>query len=395
MRLTVGILAEAAGAKPARAEVYAFDLMAACAYYGITTVDRLAAFLAQVGHESGGLRYVREIASGAAYEGRKDLGNIQPGDGERFAGRGLIQTTGRANYARVRDRLRARLAVDVPDFEADPAALEEPKWAAWSAADYWDMCGLNALADAGDFEAITRKINGGLNGQDDRLKRWEKAKVALAQAADAQPAPAPAPTTYTPAGELAAQEQPMLPFVAAAIPALLDEAPSLIRIFGNSPQAEKNAKAAEAVAEIAKKATGEPTVEGAVSAIQADPDKAAAYREAVHQSMGDLLGLMLQANEADEKSRVAATDRNIQLGTATGGRWLWLLGAIVVIVVIVSYLITAGVLFSTHTTFSDETKALLLGQIVIFGFTTVLVFLFGSNISNRIDQRDKQQRGEQ
>ena len=101
------------------------------------------------------------------YEGRADLGNNQPGDGQRYCGRGLIQITGRANYAAARNRMRA-IGIDCPDFEAEPEQLEEPWWAALSAADYWTSRGLNPLADAGDFEAITRRINGGLNGQADR-----------------------------------------------------------------------------------------------------------------------------------------------------------------------------------------------------------------------------------
>lgn len=182
------------------------------------------------------------------------------------------------------------------------------------------------------------------------------------------------------------KEKEMLPFIAAAIPALIQAAPSLIRIFGESPQSEKNAKAAELVAEIAKTATGQPTTEGAVHAIESDPAQAAAYREAIHQNMGELVSLSIQVSEAEDKSRGAALDRNLALANASGGRWLWLLGAIAVIVVLVSYGITAGVLF-TSTTFSDETKAMLLGQVVIFGFVTVLAFLFGSNIQNRLDKK--------
>ena len=101
-----------------------------------------------------------------------DLGNTIKGDGFRYRGRGLLQTTGRANYR----SLSRRLGVD---FEASPELLAEYKWAALSAADYWDSRKLNALADAGDFERITRKINGGLNGQADRLKLWAMCKQAV------------------------------------------------------------------------------------------------------------------------------------------------------------------------------------------------------------------------
>lgn len=126
-------------------------------------------FLAQIAHESGGFRYVREIASGAAYEGRADLGNTEAGDGERFRGRGLIQITGRSNYA------ACGVALGL-DLLAAPELLEEPANAARSAAWFWDSRHLNELADRGDARGITKRINGGLNGYQDRL-----AYLALAQ----------------------------------------------------------------------------------------------------------------------------------------------------------------------------------------------------------------------
>lgn len=102
----------------------------------------------------------------------------------------------------------------------------------------------------------------------------------------------------------------MLPFVAAAIPALIQMAPQLIRIFGASPQAEKNAQAAEVVAEIAKKATGENTVEGAVMAMQADPQAAAQFREEVHLSMGELIGMVERVNAMEQKNIADARQYN-------------------------------------------------------------------------------------
>jgi len=158
---------------------------AAMAAYSIDTPARQAAFLAQIGHESGGLQYPRELwgptPAQTRYEGRADLGNTQPGDGKRFRGHGLIQVTGRDNHARARDRLRAKFPErDVPDFEADPEALALSEWAALSAADFWEGHGLNALADAGDFEKITKRINGGLNGYADRRARYDQAREVLA-----------------------------------------------------------------------------------------------------------------------------------------------------------------------------------------------------------------------
>ena len=173
----------AVGANVARAELWLEPMRAAADVYDIYTPERVAAFLAQIGHESAGLKYTTELwgpsPAQRRYEGREDLGNTQPGDGARYKGHGLIQTTGRANHARVRDRLRQRLGDWVPDFEAHPELLATHEWAALSAADYWDDRGLNALADAGEFERITRRINGGLNGQADRLAKWRAVRAEL------------------------------------------------------------------------------------------------------------------------------------------------------------------------------------------------------------------------
>lgn len=139
---------------------------------GITTKPRQAAFLAQLAHESGGLRYMEEIASGAAYEGRRDLGNTQPGDGRRYKGRGPIQLTGRANY---REAGRA-LGIDL---ENHPERASDPDVGFRIAAWYWQTRGLNGLADQGNFREITRRINGGYNGLADRERYWAVARQVL------------------------------------------------------------------------------------------------------------------------------------------------------------------------------------------------------------------------
>lgn len=172
MRLTVGQIAAATGAPTPRAERFADALNEAMAKFEINTPARQAAFLAQVGHESGRLVYVREIATGQAYEGRKDLGNVKVGDGRRFKGRGLIQLTGRFNYA----KCAAAFGVDCIN---KPELLEQMPYCAYTAAWFWSVNGLNPLADASKFEAITRRINGGLNGYADRLVLWKSAKRAL------------------------------------------------------------------------------------------------------------------------------------------------------------------------------------------------------------------------
>lgn len=169
-------IAQCTGASIERAQSFQPHLEAAMEEFEINTVPRQAAFLAQIGHESGGLHYTKEIwgptPTQERYEGRADLGNTQPGDGSKFRGRGLIQMTGRANYDKVGDALGLPL-IDHPEL------LETPANAARSAAWFWQSHGLNELADAGEFERITRRINGGLNGQEDRLALWDRAQEVL------------------------------------------------------------------------------------------------------------------------------------------------------------------------------------------------------------------------
>lgn len=133
---------------------------------------RESAFLAQIMHESGSLRYVKEIASGVAYEGRKDLGNVFAGDGIKYKGRGLIQITGRDNYRLCGEALSLPL-LDHPEL------LETPVNACRSAAWFWHDRGLNVLADMGEFDKITRRINGGTNGKAERDSFFALAKATL------------------------------------------------------------------------------------------------------------------------------------------------------------------------------------------------------------------------
>lgn len=169
-------LAASTGSTVARARFWLKPITDAMTEFAITTPARQAAFLAQIGHESGGLMYTRELwgptPAQVRYEGRADLGNTHPGDGSKYRGRGFIQITGRANYAAAGKALHLDL-IDHPEI------LEDPEMVAVSAAWWWKSHGLNELADAGDFQRITRIINGGTNGLADRLARWEKAKDAM------------------------------------------------------------------------------------------------------------------------------------------------------------------------------------------------------------------------
>lgn len=176
---------------PAKRALYLPHLNEAMRRCGIDTPLRVAAFAAQLAHESGELRWMEEIwgptAAQLRYEPPGDLarrlGNTQPGDGLRFKGRGPIQITGRANYRQYGELLGV-------DLVADPARAAAPELAFATAGLYWQRNGLNELADARDFVAITKRINGGTNGLADRQRYYALALVALLPAV---PSPRGAP----------------------------------------------------------------------------------------------------------------------------------------------------------------------------------------------------------
>jgi putative chitinase len=165
--------------------------------YDISTPVRQACFIGQCAHESGNFKTLqenlnysaeglmktwpsrfatKEIAdqyarnpakiAGKVYNGR--LGNTNEEEASKYLGRGLIQLTGKENYG------NCGLGIGI-DLLADPTLLLDPRYAAISAGWFWNKKGLNGLADSGDFETMTKRINGGLIGLDDR-----KAKIAKA-----------------------------------------------------------------------------------------------------------------------------------------------------------------------------------------------------------------------
>lgn len=140
--------------------------------YDINTYLRIAHFMGQVTHECAGFRTTEEFASGAAYEGRQDLGNTQRGDGRRYKGRGLLQLTGRANYR----EMGAKLGIDL---ENNPRTAGDPLISLKIACEYWKSRNINKPCDSDDLIRVTRLVNGGLNGLDDRRKYLRKAKTAL------------------------------------------------------------------------------------------------------------------------------------------------------------------------------------------------------------------------
>lgn len=142
--------------------------------YDINTAIRIAHFMGQVTHECAGFSTTEEFASGAKYEGREDLGNIFPGDGKKFKGRGLIQLTGRANYKRIGGILGLPL-------EENPDLAGEPILSLKIACEYWKSRKINSASDRDDLITVTKLVNGGLNGLEDRRKYLQKAKTAIAR----------------------------------------------------------------------------------------------------------------------------------------------------------------------------------------------------------------------
>ena len=183
MNLTYDTLKKIVPTLPKNADVFIPYLNEMIGLFEINTPRRLAGFISQIAHESGGFKYTVEIASGDAYENRKDLGNIYPGDGKRFKGRGLIQVTGRNNYAAMGKELGQ-------DFVKNPDLLAAPQFAVKSAAIFWRNIKGNGLMDLPDtwrsktrkydpFQMLTYKVNGGQNGYADRLQYFNRALQVL------------------------------------------------------------------------------------------------------------------------------------------------------------------------------------------------------------------------
>jgi putative chitinase len=186
-----------------------------CPLYEIDVPQEYCHFLAQACHETDHFKTLREYASGNAYEGRQDLGNTQPGDGVRFKGRGIFQTTGRANYLELGIKKGRRdMFVDTPEL------LEQPEYAVWSACEYWKTRGLNDIANHADSDVLKKKyrgavldlspveyisyrVNGGNRGLDERKKFY-----LIAQRVLTEPAAPRLVRARTPAGKRAKKRKP-------------------------------------------------------------------------------------------------------------------------------------------------------------------------------------------
>lgn len=191
-QLTPDLFALCTGAIPATAEKCTPWANHALEAYGIASTNGVGMFLANVGHETGNLRFLSELwgptEAQSRYDTRKDLGNLYLGDGFKYRGRGWFQTTGRGNYLALTQRLRKRWPMEsVPDFVLQPDLLMQPEWAAISAADYVEMRNLNHYADIGDFDGYCDVINlgrkteklGDSNGYKQREALWAAARPAL------------------------------------------------------------------------------------------------------------------------------------------------------------------------------------------------------------------------
>lgn len=178
-------LAQAMGCSLARAHEMCAAMNNAMLAADCTTENRAAMWCAQIGHESAGLVYMEEIADGSAYNGRADLGNTQPGDGPRYKGSGPIQLTGRANFRAFSGWCYHNGWVPTPRyFEDNPHLVRaDPHWGFLAASWYWTVArpGINSMCDNRDLVGVTRAINGGTNGIEDRRVRWNRC-LALGKA---------------------------------------------------------------------------------------------------------------------------------------------------------------------------------------------------------------------
>jgi predicted chitinase len=187
IQLSAETIAAGTGSSLDLAKAYKDSINEALNKYGIVKPAQITAFLSQIGHESGGLKWSTELATGKAYEGRKDLGNTSRGDGVKYKGRGLIQVTGKANYQKMSEAFGE-------DFVKNPELISTPKYAVLTAAHFWinrkkkykgRSLNLNEIAEDLDhkepanagvnypaFEIITRGINGGVNGLKDRIAKF-------------------------------------------------------------------------------------------------------------------------------------------------------------------------------------------------------------------------------
>lgn len=406
--ITIAAL-RAAGATQAKAEELLDAMKLGAAFYSVDTPLRIAHFLAQVGHESGGFVHVREVwgptDAQKRYEGRRDLGNVHQGDGIRFLGRDYMQTTGRNNYAALRDRLRKRLP-DVPDFELHPEELEDPPWSVLGAFDYWGMNNLNAAADTDDCDLVSDKVNighptktrGDANGFADRERRLKAIKAALA--AESPIAQEARLEQLSPPAEVAAagafpddalieqalapsQEKPMVPMlIPVVLQALSALVPQLGSIFGSGSEvSQRNLKAAEVVITAAKGAAGAVNEQELLEKIQAgDPAIVSAVTDAVKT-------VYFEVVEAGGGGIAAARNANVAAAAQPGAGFKTPAFAVTMALLPLVYMTVYYVLTGD---FASEVKSMVIAAVVSGILGSVAGFWLGSSFSSqRKDERGK------
>lgn len=279
------------GANEENLNRFAADVMLAASEFALdATVQRLAMWIAQIAHESGSFRFVEELADGSAYEFRADLGNTMPGDGRTFRGHGLIQITGKTNHYACARYFNVPPNTIVEWLKSPEGASRS---AGWYCAQYRPQ--ILAAMDAGDFREVTRLINGGYNGIDDREERWQ-ALQAFLQGVSASgfegPIVEPIPTVTE---EVIREEKPrmavpLIPIFAALLPELLKLIPQLGQIFSSGSEVSKrNLKAAEIVTDVIVSATRQPNLQAAVEAMADDPAMRQSAQTAVEQNWFKLI----------------------------------------------------------------------------------------------------------
>lgn len=350
----------------------------------------VAHWLAQLAHESGQLRYTRELATGDAYEGRANLGNTQPGDGRRFRGRGFIQLTGRGNYSEYA-AASGHNVVAQPDLLEDVALAADVSGWFWSARRVWERT--EGTEDR--VRAITKIINGGTNGLDERRAFFERARLAMGDPAE-MPAPTDRPTAAAPIehhdfpADPPAQPDaamrgespdyggpspmiPILPLLSAVLPSLIRNLPELGKIFGSGSEvSERNIAAGTKVLEVITAATGAVNAVDAAEKIAADPQARQAAASAIQSHWFELV-------EAGGGGIAGARKADLD-GQAAG--WVWyrsgvfLMGLLLLPLV---YAAAAAVLFpAVGGDWPTEVRASAL--MLILGLATVVsAYWFGAS----------------
>lgn len=402
--MTPDLLQACWGCSSTAAYQFAGPLTRAMERYGINRLVLQAAFLAQVGHESGCGRWTKEIwgptPAQERYEFRADLGNNKPGDGSRFRGRGLIQITGRYNYE------QCGKALDL-DLLAHPELLEQPDNAAMSAGWFWDAHGCNAFADAGDFTGLTRRINGGLNGLQDRLALHKRCTAALIQAAPISPPPVPIEAPTQPAAPIVEaghdadpvevqatidERAPMTqvdtsavgktiggavalvnPMLGAAIAALAGLLPEVAKLFPpGSEVAQRNVALATAVVDHVTQAVGAANAQEAVERVAVDPAAAQTAQKAIQ-------GAWFELQEAGGGGIQGAREYSQKVAESGVPAYklppLWITLSLMPLV----YFVVGRVLTADKDVFSGEVQSMVVGAVIGAVLGSITTFWLGSS----------------